>query len=81
MSYIFSKKLNWNRSHAETDLWPTESKISGELNRIFYESNYDVRLRPFFGTGHPVNVRVGIDVAQITSISEVNMGNPIVYGP
>ena len=32
-----------------------------------------IRLRPFFGTGKPVSVAVGIDVAEIDDVSEVNM--------
>ncbi|CBY10305.1 unnamed protein product [Oikopleura dioica] len=34
---------------------------------------YDIRLRPFFGQNESVDVGIGIDVAQIDDVSEVNM--------
>ena len=47
--------------------------ISKELDRILSVNNYDIRLRPYFGTDKPVDVKIGIDVADINAISEVDM--------
>ena len=47
--------------------------ISKELDRILSVNNYDIRLRPYFGTDTPVDVKIGIDVADINAISEVDM--------
>lgn len=47
--------------------------ISKELDRILSVNNYDIRLRPYFGTSKPVDVKIGIDVADINAISEVDM--------
>ena len=52
---------------------PAMLSISKELDRILSVNNYDIRLRPYFGTSKPVDVKIGIDVADINAISEVDM--------
>ena len=53
--------------------------ISKELDRILSVNNYDIRLRPYFGTSKPVDVKIGIDVADINAISEVDMDYQLLW--
>jgi len=68
------RELYYDRAKtSDCDEYANEENLKKELDRIMDPKKYDIRLRPYFGTNKAVVVGIGIDVAQIDDVSEVNM--------